>query len=328
MKPLDQYWNSINPLSILLLPLSGVFCLLAALRKYLFHTGLLHSYRAPVPVVIVGNISVGGTGKTPLIIELVRQLQQAGIKPGVISRGYGGQSTLWPQLVDSTSTAKQVGDEPVLIFQRTGCPLVVGPDRQQDIELLLSSQACDLILSDDGMQHYALKRDKEIAVVDASRQFGNGFCLPSGPLREPVKRLMTVDLVLLNGGNKEENAFNLQSLECFSVSSGSGKSCRLTDFTSHKVHAIAGIGNPQRFFDMLSEQGIEVIPHVFPDHYQYAITDLQFDDDYPVLMTEKDAVKCHSFALHNHWAVQVNAVLTDIAQNNINQLFKELQIQV
>jgi len=328
MKSLDQYWNSLNLVSVLLLPLSGIFCLLAKFRKFLFDTGFLHRYQSPVPVVIVGNISVGGTGKTPLLIALVQQLQQAGVKPGVISRGYGGQSTVWPQRVVSTSTAEQVGDEPVLIFQRTGCPIVVGPDRKQDIELLLKSYACDLILSDDGMQHYALQRDKEIAVVDVSRQFGNGFCLPSGPLREPVNRLLTVDLVLINGGAKEENAFNLKNSNCYAVSDLLDESCALATFSGHKVHAVAGIGNPQRFFDMLIEQGIDVIPHVFADHYRYDIDDVQFNDNYPVLMTEKDAVKCHSFDLHNHWAVRVDAVLTDTAQKNINQLFKELQTQV
>lgn len=324
MKSLPHYWDSINPLSILLLPLSGLFCLLAKLRALFYKQGWLASYRAPVPVIVVGNINVGGTGKTPLIIELVKQLQARGHKPGVISRGYGGNASSWPQQVTEKSTAQQVGDEPVLIYQRCACPMVVGPDRRADIELLLQQADCDVILSDDGMQHYALQRDLEIAVIDAQRQLGNGFCLPSGPLRETAARLLTVDLVLLNGGNSAQQSFRLAAGACEPVGQTDLPSRELCEFKNSRVHAIAGIGNPQRFFSMLQQSGIEVIPHAFADHYAYQPADLQFGDQLPVLMTEKDAVKCREFPLSQHWSVPVTAKLSTQAQQQLEQLLQRL----
>lgn len=324
MKSLPHYWDSINLLSILLLPVSGLFCLLAKLRALFYRKGWLASYRAPVPVIVVGNINVGGTGKTPLIIELVKQLQARGHKPGVISRGYGGHASSWPQQVTAESTAQQVGDEPVLIFQRCSCPLVVGADRRADIELLLQQAECDVILSDDGMQHYALQRDLEIAVIDAQRQLGNGFCLPSGPLRETAARLLTVDLVLLNGGGSTQASFKLAAGACEPSGQSDLPSRALTEFKNRQVHAVAGIGHPQRFFTMLQQNGIEVIPHAFSDHYAYQLDDLQFADDLPVLMTEKDAVKCRDFPLTQHWSVPVTAELSAAAQQQLDQILQRL----
>jgi len=324
MKSLPHYWDSINPLSILLLPVSGLFCVLAKLRALFYKKGWFASYRAPLPVIVVGNINVGGTGKTPLIIELVKQLQARGHKPGVISRGYGGNASSWPQQVTVESTAQQVGDEPVLIVQRSGCPMVVGPNRREDIEQLLQLADCDVILSDDGLQHYALQRDLEIAVIDARRQLGNGFCLPSGPLRETASRLLTVDLVLLNGGDSSQTSFSLLAGQCLPVGKADLASRQLADFKNSKVHAIAGIGHPQRFFTMLQQNGIEVIPHAFADHYVYQPDDLQFNDQLPVLMTEKDAVKCREFALTRHWSVPVSAELSAAAQQQLDQLLNNL----
>lgn len=320
MKRLDYYWDSINFVSILLLPLSGFFCVLSKLRKKAYNIGVFASYKAPLPVIIIGNISVGGTGKTPLIIELVKQLQAMGKKPGVISRGYGGNASSWPQIVSQNTNAKKVGDEPQLIFQRTQCPLVVGPNRQQDIELLISQFDCDVVLSDDGLQHYALQRDLEIVVVDNKRQFGNGFCIPSGPLRESVSRLQSVDLVLLNGGSEEQAAFSMQATNCLSLNGL--ESIKLASFKGSKVHAVAGIGHPQRFFDMLNSFGIQVISHAFIDHHKFVQADFEFADSYPVLMTEKDAIKCHDFDLTNHWSVPIDIKLTDIAQAKLNILLK------
>ena len=327
IKSLDHYWYSINIISLLLLPLAGLYCSLSYLRAVLYKTGLISSYRAPVPVVIIGNISVGGTGKTPLIIELVKQLQAQGRKPGVISRGYGGQSKNWPQAVNESSTADLVGDEPCLIFKRTSCPVVVGPNRQKDIEMLLQSSDCDIILSDDGMQHYALQRNLEIAVIDAQRLFGNGFCLPSGPLRESVSRLQSVDIVLFNGGDENQPAFSMTALRCEPVrdSVRDRESVDLAVFKGKTVHAIAGIGNPQRFFNMLEQFGLKVIPHAFADHQNYSQSDLIFDDEYAVLMTEKDAVKCKSFDLQNLWSVPVEIKLSSSAQLLINQRFDSLK---
>jgi tetraacyldisaccharide 4'-kinase len=324
MKSLPDYWDSINLFSILLLPVSGLFCLLAKLRALFYKKGWLVSYRAPLPVIVVGNINVGGTGKTPLIIELVNQLQARGHKPGVISRGYGGKASSWPQQVTATSTAQQVGDEPVLIYQHCGCPMVVGPSRRDDIEQLLQLADCDVILSDDGMQHYALQRDLEIAVIDAQRQLGNGFCLPSGPLRETAARLLTVDLVLLNGGDSSQTSFKLIAGQCMPAGQTDLTSRALDDFKNTRVHAIAGIGHPQRFFSMLEKYGIEVIPHAFADHYEYQLDDLQFDDELPVLMTEKDAVKCRDFALSRHWSVPVAAELSETAQQQLDQLLQRM----
>jgi len=323
MKSLDQYWDSINVISILLLPLSALFYLISSLRKFAYQTGIISSYKSPVPVIIVGNINAGGTGKTPLIIELVKQLQNQGKKPGVISRGYGGQSNSWPQIVSSNTTAVQVGDEPQLIYQHTQCPLVVGPNRKDDIELLLKEFSCDVILSDDGMQHYALQRDIEICVVDANKKFGNGFFIPAGPMRESRSRLKSVDLVLHNGGDKRDFSFEMNPLDCLSMSKRDLKH-GLEFFSGSTVHAVAGIGHPQRFFSMLEKQAINVIPHAYKDHHDYQLSDLIFDDNLNVLMTEKDAVKCINLSLPNHWSVPVAILLSDTAQDKLNKIFDSI----
>ncbi|VAW62242.1 Tetraacyldisaccharide 4'-kinase [hydrothermal vent metagenome] len=325
MKSLDVYWRDINAISLLLLPVSALFCLLSKLRLQLYKQNILKSYKAPVPVLVVGNISVGGTGKTPLIIELVKQLQSQGRTPGVISRGYGGRSRVWPRVVNANSTADQVGDEPELIYQHTQCPLVVGPHREQSIKLLLEQFNCDVLLSDDGMQHYAMQRDIEIAVVDAQRQFGNGFCLPAGPLRETTSRLNQVDLVLYNGGDSQQNSFSMRATHCLAVGRESDR-VDLVRFSGQKLHAIAGIGNPQRFFDMLKRFGIDVIEHPFPDHHQFSEANLLFNDAMPVLMTEKDAVKCRHFKLSDHWAVSITIDFSDDAQTKLDRIFNSLPV--
>ncbi len=323
MKTIDHYWSSINPVSILLLPVTAIFCSLSYLRRSLYYLNIFKRYRSPVPVIVVGNISVGGTGKTPLIIELVRQLQHKGYTPAVISRGYGGESEEWPLRVGPATSAGLCGDEPALIFMKTGCPVVVGPDRRQDIECLLKDTQCDIILSDDGMQHYALQRNGEIAVVDAQRMFGNRLCLPSGPLREPVSRLKQVDLVLYNGLDND-CGFVMQAQALQPVSDLHASQTELSKFKGQTVHAIAGIGNPNRFFGMLEASGLNVIPHAYADHHKYSEKDVLFDDDLAVLMTDKDAVKCREFSLHNTWSVGVDVQLTEQAQVQINRLFDSL----
>ena len=324
MKRLDYYWNSINIVSLILLPFSCLFCFISNIRSSLYRIKFFKAYKAPVPIIVVGNITVGGTGKTPLIIELVKQLQSMGRKPGVISRGYGGNSSSWPQLVDKDITALQVGDEPKLIHERTACPVSVGPNRQQDIELLLNKHQCDVILSDDGLQHYALQRNIEIAVVDAQRKFGNGFYLPSGPLRESRSRLKKIDLVLLNGGEVNQLSFNLEPKYCEPINKPNEEAKALKEFAGKTVHAIAGIGHPARFFNMLRRLDIEVIEHEFVDHASYVQSDLLFNDELPVLMTEKDAVKCATFDLVNHWSVPVNAIISESAQVQLDKLFKTI----
>jgi len=277
----------------------------------LYRTGLLKVHHLSVPVIIVGNISVGGTGKTPLVTWLVDVLRTHGYAPGIVSRGYGGQATHWPQQVRVDSDPRMVGDEAVLLAQRCRCPMAVSPNRVDAAEALLEHTDCDIIVADDGLQHYALGRDMEIAVVDGVRRFGNQHCLPAGPLREPLSRLASVNAVVTNGvpGVREYRMDlvpgtlrNLQSTQ---------KKATLKSFAGKTVHAIAGIGNPARFFRQLETQGMTVIEHPFPDHHPFAREDIVFEDDLPVLMTEKDAVKCQEFAGEQHWCVPVDAKLDE-----------------
>lgn len=310
MKRLDHYWYSLNPVALLLLPLSWLFCALVTVRRVAYRRGWLHSERLPVPVVVVGNITVGGSGKTPLVIWLAQFLRAQGYRPGIISRGYGGLAAQWPQPVDVDSDPRVVGDEPVLIVRRSDCPMAVGPDRVAAGRLLLQRHDCDIILADDGMQHYRLARDVEIAVLDGARRLGNGFCLPAGPLREPSQRLAAVDLRVGNGAAAAgEHLMTL--LPQTALHLGNGTQMPLESFRGRTVHAVAGIGNPARFFQMLRDHGITVIEHAFPDHHRYSVADVQYGDGLPVLMTEKDGVKCRAYGDEHLWAVAVTARLPD-----------------
>lgn len=307
MKRLDYYWYNNSPVSLFLLPLSWLFCAIAILRRWLYGLGVLSSHTLPVPVIVVGNISVGGTGKTPLVTWLVAHLKAQGYQPGIVSRGYGGQATHWPQQVRPDSDPRMVGDEAILLSRRCDCPMSVGPDRVAAAKALLEYTDCDIIVSDDGMQHYALGRDIEIAVVDGVRRFGNGHCLPAGPLREPKSRLKSVDMVITNGvAGVREYCMKLVPDSLWKLASPKEHK-PLSAFRGKTVHAVAGIGNPQRFFDQLTENGITVLEHPFPDHHPYSRDDICFADDLPVLMTEKDAVKCLDYAQSHHWCVPVQA---------------------
>jgi tetraacyldisaccharide 4'-kinase len=323
MKRLDHYWYSQNPVAWLLWPLSLIYRLLAGLRRNLYRRGVLSVYRAPKPVIVVGNISVGGTGKTPLIIHLCQWLARQGLRAGVISRGYGGNAAAYPMAVNAKSDPFEAGDEPVLIAMRTDSPVVVGPRRDQDVDMLLHEQDVDLILADDGMQHYRLGRDAELAVIDGRRGFGNGFCLPAGPLREPVSRLETVDLQLVNGGDMQTSSFTMHAQQLVPMF-GDGCACAVQDLTGQRVHAVAGIGHPQRFFDMLREQGIDCIEHTFSDHHRFHRDELLYDDELPVLMTEKDAVKCSGFNLPRHYYVPIDIELSASAQQAIEAIIKRV----
>jgi tetraacyldisaccharide 4'-kinase len=306
VKRLDYYWYNNSPLMLLLLPVSWLFCGLVLLRQLAYRLHVFKTHHLAVPVIVVGNISVGGTGKTPLVMWLVAQLKQAGFKPGIVSRGYGGKARHWPQQVRPDSDATVVGDEAVMLAQRCQCPMAVGPDRVAAAKSLQEFTDCDVIVADDGLQHYALGRDVEIAVVDGVRRYGNGHCLPAGPLREPLSRLKRVDLVVSNGvAGPREYAMTLQP----------GSAVRLNDarqrkplqaFAQQQVHAIAGIGNPQRFFQSLKDRKIALIEHPFADHHPFLASDINFKDGLPVLMTEKDAVKCRHFAEDVHWYVPVD----------------------
>ena len=311
MKRLDYYWYTRSPWLLLLTPLSLVFRVIVSLRRLAYKRGIRRSTRVSVPVIVVGNITVGGTGKTPLVAWLAKYLQSKGDKPGIISRGYGGQASSWPQQVRPDSDPAAVGDEAVLLATKTGCPMAVAPDRVAAANALIEHSDCDVILSDDGLQHYALQRDIEIAVIDGVRRFGSGFLLPAGPLREPVGRLQEVDLVVVNGlGKGQEHPMWMLPGDVRNLLNP-GKVCAIDEFRSQTVHAVAGIGNPERFFRSLQDAGLLVEPHRFPDHYRYRPGDIRFGDDRPVFMTEKDAVKCRHFAAENDWFVPVEVRMSD-----------------
>ena len=282
----------------LLMPLSGLFCVLSWLRRQSLQRQQVHH---PVPVIVVGNITVGGTGKTPLVIWLVQQLQQAGLKPGVVSRGFGSRGKAGIVAADDNPT--EVGDEPLLIVQRTGVPLCVNRDRNQAVSTLLSQYHCDVIIADDGLQHYRLGRDLEIAVVDGQRRFGNGWCLPAGPLREPIKRLQQCDYVIINGESMQLQGDTLLPLD------SDRSAMSLHQLQGQTVHVVTGIGNPQRFIQTLQQAGLKPVLHAYPDHHAFSGVELRFADDLPILMTEKDAVKCRRFATPHCWYLPVNAML-------------------
>ena len=311
MERLQHHWYRLSPLHLLLFPLSLVFRALAASRRFLYRSGILASVKLPVPVVVVGNISVGGTGKTPLTLWLAKQLIENGWHPGIVSRGYtkNGQRINTPHEVSIDDAADQVGDEPLLMAQRALCPVWISRDRPAAaLALLQAHPECDIILSDDGLQHYRLRRDVEIVVIDGARRFGNGMLLPAGPLREPVSRLRKVDAIVANGNPASAHEFAM-SLDGSLFYNLLNPDTVLTasEFTGQRLHAIAGIGHPQRFFTHLEHLGLNTQHHAFPDHHRYTATDIAFADADAILMTEKDAVKCSAFATEKCWVLRVDA---------------------
>ncbi len=286
--------------------LAAVFGAGVSLRRRLLKAGMLRSHRVAVPVIVVGNVSVGGTGKTPLTIALVRHLREAGWNPGVASRGYGRADDSRPRWVDAHTAASDGGDEPVLIARRTGAPTRVDRDRVAAARALVAA-GCDVVVCDDGLQHYSLRRDIEIEVVDGRRRYGNGRLLPAGPLREPAERGQSCDFRVVNGGEAGFGEWAMQLRASGAMPMRGGRLQPLSSFGGHRVHAVAGIGNPQRFFEMLRGLGIGVVPHAFDDHHRYVAADLVFGSELPVLMTEKDAVKCAAFATDWTYSVPVDA---------------------
>jgi len=310
MRETPEYWygEQRDFLFYLLLPVSWLFCIIVWLRIWLYRIRLLRSTKLNAPVIVVGNITTGGTGKTPLIIWMANFLKEQGYKPGIVSRGYGGNAKSWPQQVRPDSDHVVVGDEAVMIAARTECPMAVGPKRVEVARQLLQHSDVDVILSDDGLQHYAMRRDIEIAVIDGVRRFGNGQCLPAGPLRERPGRLESVDMIVVTGeGERREHPMTVSNQ--FAVNMLERETRSLQVFAGSAVHAVAGVGNPERFFNGLSAAGLKLQPHVFPDHYQYQRDDVIFGDNLPVLMTEKDAVKCVRFATPDFWCVPVSVEL-------------------
>lgn len=309
-RTLQQAWYRGAPWLLLLRPLEFLFRGAIALRRALYAYGLLASYRSSLPVVVVGNITLGGTGKTPVVIALATALQERGLRVGIVSRGYGATGLAFPLLVDSSSTAEHCGDEALLIARRTGCACAVDPVRANAVKLLETLGGIDIIVSDDGLQHYALARDLEILMCDAKVAFGNGRCLPEGPLREPLRRLDSVDFVLTRGGTDSQAAVQLQPEALVNVRTGEVRS--LTDHKlSSSVYAVAGVALPQSFFQSLRQLGFSADEHSFPDHHPFTEKDLYRLDDKPIIMTEKDAVKCRHLAGDNSWYLQVRAVLPE-----------------
>lgn len=345
MRLIEKVWFTNHPakwvLVPLLLPFSAVFWLLSSLRRLSFKFGISKSYQLSKPVIVVGNIGVGGNGKTPIVIYLVELTRSLGLTPGVISRGYGGQAPYYPYLVNNDSTTVVAGDEPVLIQQRCQVPIAVGSDRIASAELLIA-QGCDIIISDDGLQHYRLQRDLELIIVDGKRLFGNGLLLPAGPLREGQWRLPKSDLVIYNGKTYNGKDFNdkeakdtqkmsTSSLDMSLVATEvcnllTGERINLPDFIAlnASVNAIAGIGAPQRFFDTLTANKLKITSQQsFVDHHSFTLADFNaFNDNIALLMTEKDAVKCRGFCKGNWWYLPVDATFSQAEQQVLQDKIK------
>lgn len=308
---LQSLWYGGYRVYRLLLPLSWLYCGFCALRRAAYRLRLLRSAELDCKVVVVGNLVAGGSGKTPLVIALARTLQGRGLRVGILCGGYRGRAKQWPVAVRADSDPLEVGDEAVLLAQKTGLPVMAGPRRVDAGKALLGSTRCDVLLCDDGLQHYALRRDVEIVVVDAERGFGNGACLPAGPLREPRKHLQRADAVVALGSEPCAEATTvMQYVGSEACKLADPEHCyRLDAFAGQVVHGVAGIGYPQRFFRQLLDAGLSLEAHAFDDHHQFTPEDLAFAGRRPVLMTEKDAVKCRSFARPDWWVVPVEAQL-------------------
>ena len=327
MNGLEKYWYRITPFHLLLWPVSLLFRVLTGIRRALYRSGILHSIKLPVPVIVVGNISVGGTGKTPFTLWLAQQLLDEGWHPAIISRGYTKakhSASDTPRAVAMNDSPDEVGDEPLLMVQRDLCPVWIGRDRPAVAQdLLRAHPECDVILSDDGLQHYRMRRDIEIVLVDGKRRFGNGLLLPAGPLREPVSRLSSVDFVVINGGATQSGQYAMQlSGSQFYNLLNPNMALPASAFAGQRVHAIAGIGHPGRFFTHLKQLGFAPSTHAFPDHHRYTSADIAFSDADAILMTEKDAVKCAAFATEQCWVLRVDARIDPVLAQYIIEKIK------
>ncbi|MCW8885115.1 MAG: tetraacyldisaccharide 4'-kinase [Motiliproteus sp.] len=320
MSLIDRLWYQSTPWLLPLWPLEKLFTSQAANRRRK-NQAYAQQIELPAPVIIVGNISVGGVGKTPLVVWLIETLKQQGHRPGVVSRGYGAKAPQYPMQVDANSDPRHCGDEPLMIAQRCGCPVVVDPDRVSAAEYLCREFDIDVIISDDGLQHYRLPRDIEIAVVDGERGLGNGHCLPVGPLRESEQRLQEVDFCIVNGGSwsiPDSIPMTLKSGDFHQLNGGK------VELSPQPVNGVAGIGNPPRFFASLTKLGFQVSEHPFSDHHQFQASDLSFDNDYVTVMTEKDAVKCRALAADNRYYLSVSAVLPESFKQQLLGLLEQL----
>lgn len=302
---LNKLWYEGHSLQWALVPFSFIYQVVTRLRRlYLSH---FCQFTCPVPLIVVGNLTVGGAGKTPLVIELARKIEQKGLKVGIVSRGYGSTLKFYPYEVQLDDDAQRVGDEPLMIAQKTRCPVIIAPKRVAAVRYLLQKHQCQIIISDDGLQHYRMGRAIEIVVIDGKRGLGNGHCLPAGPLRETAKRLHTADFIVVNEGSWE-NAYSMCMIPGKVINLATEKEIDPNLLQKNRVAAVAGIGNPQRFYSTLSQLGIEFNPYYYPDHYPFECKDFNFSEPL-IIMTEKDAVKCRSFNSDKMYYLPVEAKL-------------------
>ena len=323
---LQQGWQRPGWLNYLLLPLSLVYGLLMLARRQCYRLGVFKRISLAVPVIVIGGVTVGGSGKTPVVLSLVRYFQDKGFRPGVICKGYKGNSPFWPREVNDSTTATLVGDEAQLIYELTGVAVVAGPERVRNGVCLIDKFGCDILFSDDGFQHHALERDLDILALDGQAGYGNGWCLPAGPLREFRSQTRRADIVLVNGASEQRrfeipdaSRMSVRISEAYNLAGGIRK--QLSEFTGEPVHGVAGVGNPTRFFRQLEQFGIDLVRHPFPDHHQFEESDLEFGDDGIILMTEKDAVKCRDMTIANNlWAVPAITEIDARVFDQIDQL--------
>ncbi len=327
-KSIEKIWYSSHPLALLLAPIGWLYALFIIIRRFCYQSGMLTMNQVDAPVIVVGNITVGGTGKTPLVLWLVDYFRQKGLKPGIISRGYGGQASSKPQQVRPDSNPELVGDEPVLLARNTLSPVAIATKRYRAAEELISHYKCNLIICDDGLQHYALDRDIEIAMIDGLRRFGNQRCLPAGPLREPLGRLKDVDMVVSKyKAMRHEYKMEYSHGDLVSLADND-KTLDISELAGQRVHAVAAIANPDRFFAYLRQQQLQLELHEFADHYVFQIEDVTFNDGAAVIMTEKDAVKCFNYAVErdwkNHWYLPIKANLPEAFTIRLDNLMREV----
>lgn len=334
-KYLQKAWLKQSAWLKILRPLSALFTWIVALRRQ-YYANQQRSGKPAVPVVVVGNINLGGTGKTPIVLALIDKMQQMGYRPGVVSRGYGSAPGVRPLHVTAGLSAREVGDEPRLLADAGQVPVVIDPVRVNAIRYLLHNldqERCDVVISDDGLQHYAMQRDIEIAVIDGVKGLGNARLLPEGPLREPVSRLEDVDYILQNGGvvplHPRAYIFNLVPCRVYTLDQQTSVAIEdwIEQVARTRVHAVAGIGHPPRFFETLRAMSVDVIEHSFADHYVYSAADLHFNDGLPLIMTEKDAVKCRSLRIVNAWVLRVSAHLPEQFVTDFMQRLAQFQLR-
>ena len=310
---IQQHWRTPTAVSLALTPFSLVYGLVTKIRKAAYISGVLKTHRFDIPVVVVGNLTVGGTGKTPFVITLAERLKIRGWRPGIVSRGYRGKVTE-AEIVPADGDPHHFGDEPVLVARKTGLPVAVARRRAQSVEKLLN-ESVDIVISDDGLQHYAMARSAEIVMVDGIEGLGNGFLLPAGPLREPPARLASADIRVRRGGEASEGEYSVTAALGSARNLVSGEEASLVEFCDVPLAALAGIHRPERFFDLLRQHGLTISAHPFPDHHQFCADDIPAETT--VLMTEKDAVKCGRFASDRCWSV---SQVTEIPEELIDKL--------